>query len=106
LIDDANYSRRFVYNRLRSRQAAEDVTSEVFVKALRAIPRFQFSGRPFRAWLYQIASNATVDYVRALRPSVGPAADDVGPTLGPAVSGDFPEVIAALAAMAEASVAR
>jgi uncharacterized protein YndB with AHSA1/START domain len=31
----------------------------------------------------------------------GPAADQVGPQLGPAITGDFPEVLAALAAVAE-----
>jgi RNA polymerase sigma-70 factor (ECF subfamily) len=60
---------RFVYNRLRNQQAAEDVTAEVFVKALRAIGRYKVSGRPFRAWLYQIAANAVIDHVRAARPS-------------------------------------
>jgi RNA polymerase sigma-70 factor, ECF subfamily len=80
---DAIY--RFVYNRLHNQQAAEDVTSEVFAKALRAIGRFQFSGRPFRAWLYQIASNATIDHVRALRPSVdlGQASQMASTSAGP-----------------------
>src|SRR5215467_3994355 len=32
----------------------------------------------------------------------GPAADEVGPQLGPAITGDFPEVIAALIKLAEA----
>lgn len=32
---------------------------------------------------------------------VGPAADQVGPELGPAITADFPQVLAALAALAE-----
>jgi hypothetical protein len=32
----------------------------------------------------------------------GPAADTLGPQLGPAISGDFPETLAALVARAEA----
>lgn len=32
---------------------------------------------------------------------IGPAADTVGPEIGPEISGDFPEVLAALAAHAE-----
>jgi hypothetical protein len=32
----------------------------------------------------------------------GPAADEVGPDLGPAITADFPEVMAALSARAEA----
>jgi len=60
---------RFVYSRVREQTAAEDVTSEVFIKALKAMPRYQDTGRPFAAWLYQIAVNAIADRYRTLRPS-------------------------------------
>src|ERR671935_611605 len=60
---------RFVYSRVREQTAAEDVTSEVFMKALKAIPRYQETGRPFAAWLYQIAVNAIADRYRTLRPA-------------------------------------
>ncbi len=60
---------RFVYSRVREQTAAEDVTSEVFIKALRAMPRYQDTGRPFAAWLYQIAVNAIADRYRTLKPS-------------------------------------
>ena len=59
---------RFVYSRVREQTAAEDVTSEVFMKALKAMPRYQDTGRPFAAWLYQIAVNAIADRYRTLRP--------------------------------------
>jgi RNA polymerase sigma-70 factor (ECF subfamily) len=54
---------------VREQTAAEDVTSEVFIKALKAMPRYQDTGRPFAAWLYQIAVNAVADRYRTLRPS-------------------------------------
>ena len=60
---------RFVYSRVKEQTAAEDVTSEVFIKALRAIPRYTDTGRPFAAWLYQIAVNAIADRYRSQRPS-------------------------------------
>src|SRR5436309_10882196 len=60
---------RFVYSRVREQTAAEDVTSEVFIKALKAMPRYQDTGRPFAAWLYQIAVNAIADRYRTLRPA-------------------------------------
>jgi RNA polymerase sigma-70 factor, ECF subfamily len=60
---------RFVYSRVREQTAAEDVTSEVFMKALKAIPRYQDTGRPFAAWLYQIAVNAIADRYRTQRPA-------------------------------------
>lgn len=61
---------RFVFSRLRDQTAAEDVTSEVFMKALRSIPRYQDTGRPFTAWLYQISVNSINDRFRATRPTV------------------------------------
>ncbi len=60
---------RFVYSRVQDRAAAEDVTSEVFMKALRSIGRYQDTGRPFSAWLYQIAVNAVADRYRSQRPT-------------------------------------
>jgi len=59
---------RFVYSRLRDQDAAEDVTSEVFFKALRAIGRYRPSGHPFSAWLYQISVNAINDHYRSKKP--------------------------------------
>lgn len=52
---------RFALARLRDHQAAEDVASEVFLKAFAAMPRFRPTGRPILAWLYRIAANAVVD---------------------------------------------
>lgn len=60
---------RFVYSRVRDQSVAEDVTSEVFIKALRGIGRYQQTGRPFTAWLYQIAVNAVHDRYRSQRPT-------------------------------------
>jgi RNA polymerase sigma-70 factor (ECF subfamily) len=60
---------KFVYSRIRDQASAEDVTSEVFMKALRSIGRYQDTGRPISAWLYQIAVNATNDRFRSTRPT-------------------------------------
>jgi RNA polymerase sigma-70 factor (ECF subfamily) len=57
------------------RATAEDVTSEVFHKALANLPRFEWRGVPFAAWLLRIAANAIVDHAkRAAREF--PAPDD------------------------------
>ena len=64
---DAVY--RYVYYRVRNEAEAEDVTGDVFYKALRAIPRYQ-PRQPFLAWLYRIARNAVIDRVRRQRPQV------------------------------------
>ena len=60
---------RFSYSRLRDRDLAEDITSEVFFKALRAIGRYKPSGHPFSSWLYQIAVNAINDHYRGHKPT-------------------------------------
>jgi RNA polymerase sigma-70 factor, ECF subfamily len=51
----------FVARRLRNRDDAEDVTSEVFRDALANIGKFEWRGAPFAAWLYRIATNAIAD---------------------------------------------
>ena len=51
----------FVASRVRDRATAEDVTSEVFHKALANLPRYEWRGVPFAAWLLRIAANAVID---------------------------------------------
>ena len=57
----------YVYRRLRDRESAEDVTAEIFIKALKAIDTYRPEVAPFAAWLYRIAGNAVIDQVRARR---------------------------------------
>ena len=63
----AEQTYRFIYRRLGDFTAAEDVTAEVFFKALKAIDTYRPSTAPFSAWLYRIAANAVIDHVRARR---------------------------------------
>jgi RNA polymerase sigma-70 factor (ECF subfamily) len=51
----------FVARRVGDRDAAEDLTSEVFHKALANLRRFEWRGVPFAAWLLRIAGNAIAD---------------------------------------------
>jgi RNA polymerase sigma-70 factor, ECF subfamily len=55
---------RFAHARLGNAPAAEDVTADVFVKALRGISHYRDRGRPFSCWLYRIARNAVADHFR------------------------------------------
>ncbi len=66
VLYDLHYSRIFNYalHRTASLQAAQDITSEVFFKALNNISRFRWQGIPFSAWLYRIANNETATYMR------------------------------------------
>ena len=54
----------FVARRLRERAATEDVTAEVFHKALKNLPRYRWTGAPFAVWLFRIASNLIADRAR------------------------------------------
>jgi RNA polymerase sigma-70 factor (ECF subfamily) len=58
---------RFAYSRVRDQSLAEDLTSEVFFKALRNMNRYTYAGHPFSSWLYQIALNAVADHYRGQR---------------------------------------
>ncbi|HZP47182.1 MAG TPA: sigma-70 family RNA polymerase sigma factor [Vicinamibacterales bacterium] len=57
----------FVLARVRDRHVAEDLTADVFHKALAALPSFEWRGAPFGAWLIRIAANALAD--RRRRPT-------------------------------------
>ena len=60
----------YVVRRVRDRDVAEDLTAEVFHKALRNLPRFKWTGAPFAAWLFRVASNTIADRAkRAARES-------------------------------------
>jgi RNA polymerase sigma-70 factor (ECF subfamily) len=54
----------FVIRRVRDRDHAQDLTSEVFHQALKNLRRFEWRGVPFSGWLLKIASNAITDHSR------------------------------------------
>ncbi len=55
---------RYVALRIGDRMEAEDMTQQVFLNALRSISSFKWKGVPFAAWLFRIAHNQVVDYLR------------------------------------------
>src|SRR5687768_11958402 len=48
---------RYAFVRLRRREDAEDVASQVFLEAIKGIDGYEDRGRPFLAWFYGIAHN-------------------------------------------------
>ena len=66
----------FISRRVGDRGTAEDLTSEVFHKALANLPRYQWRGVPFSAWLYKIATNSIADRSRQASREI-PSSDDL-----------------------------
>lgn len=58
---------RYVYLRVGSRQLAEDVTSETFLRALRRLDGFTWQGRDIAAWFVTIARNIIADHRKSSR---------------------------------------
>lgn len=48
---------RFILRRAGDRDRTADLTQQTFLKAMLALPKYEFRGTPFRAWLYRIALN-------------------------------------------------
>ncbi len=71
---------RFVYYRVGSAQLAEDLTSETFVRGLRAISRFSWQGKDFGAWLTTIARNLITDHFKSSRSRLEIVSDSVPET--------------------------
>lgn len=73
---ETHYERvaRYIAVRIGNPDEAEDLASEVFVRALRAIDSYRDTGAPMEAWLFKIARNSVVDHLRdrGRRPAPAP----------------------------------
>src|SRR5258708_25894862 len=58
-----NFERVYAYvaRRVRDRDEAQDLTADVFHSALANLPRFEWRGAPFSAWLFRIPANALIE---------------------------------------------
>ena len=63
---ELNFHRVYAYvaRRVRDRAEIQDVTAQVFHKALANLGKFKWKGSPFAAWLYRIAANVIADQAR------------------------------------------
>lgn len=78
---------RYCFNQIRDADVANDLTAQVFVRAIERLHQYQpRQGATFRSWLFTIARNIVVDQWRRKRPTRplenvlrGVIADDPGP---------------------------
>jgi RNA polymerase sigma-70 factor (ECF subfamily) len=54
----------YVYQRMEDKDTAFDVTSQVFLKALTNLGKYEFKGVPFASWLYRIAHSEVMQVFR------------------------------------------
>lgn len=77
--------RSFVFRFVGDREVAEDLTQEVFLKLYRNPRAFDPRGR-FMTWIFAVARNACIDYLRLKKlpvVAVGGGGDEEDPTMEP-----------------------
>jgi len=58
---------RYLFYRTGDQNAAEDLTGEVFLKMVQALPTYRVTAATFRTWLFQIARNLSIDHFRRFK---------------------------------------
>ena len=62
----------FAYRQTGHKEDAMDLTQDIFLAVLRALPRFARRKAGFRTWLYRIATNKSIDRRRRFQPVTVP----------------------------------
>jgi RNA polymerase sigma-70 factor (ECF subfamily) len=65
-----------VYNMTSNKEDAEDLVQEVFTKAFSALSRFK-GDSSFYTWVYRIAVNRTINFMKSRKRRTGISLDDV-----------------------------
>ena len=69
---------RYIYVKVHSQAEAEDLTQDVFIKAYEAVKSYKWRDLPFTAWLFKIAHNRVIDYVRKTSKEKKASLDEAG----------------------------
>lgn len=99
---------RYIALRVGDRTEAEDLTGQVFLKAVESIKSFKWRGVPVSAWLFRIAHNQVIDYWRRSKgKSHSPleewlVSDDMDPVLEAERSLDINQVVKAVGQLTQA----
>ncbi|MGI9015729.1 MAG: sigma-70 family RNA polymerase sigma factor [Euzebya sp.] len=81
----------YCYHRVGDSQTAEDLTSDVFIRALKRIDTFTWQGKDFGAWLTTIARNRCHDHFKSARFRLESCVAEVHDSMDTAPSDDAPE---------------
>ena len=73
---------RYIYVRVRRQDVAEDLSQEVFIKALKAMGSYKIGKTPFASWLFRIAHNQVIDHVRKYKKGLEISLDEAPPSVG------------------------
>ncbi len=78
-VYEKSYDRvaRYLFARIGNQQEAEDLASDAFVKALKALDSYKDRGLPMEAWVFRIAHNLYVDFIRKEKKRGRVSIDDV-----------------------------
>jgi RNA polymerase sigma-70 factor (ECF subfamily) len=81
---------RYIVLKIGDRTEAEDMTQQVFLHAIKSISSFKWKGMPFSAWLFRIAHNQIVDYLRKKsRRATVPLDESVAGSVDPAQAAEI-----------------
>ena len=83
----------YVYRRVQHRQTAEDLTSDVFLRAFRRLDSFEWQGVDLGAWIMTIARNRVHDHFKSARFRMERSTDQTPEDPTPGVDDD-PERVA------------
>lgn len=76
---------RYIYYRIGDHEAAEDLRADVFIRMLEGLDTFEYRGWSISAWLYRIAHDRVVDFLRRRTRQQVEVLDEgyIDPTAGP-----------------------
>jgi len=85
---------RFLRRRMEGPdELVEDLTEDVFVKLYEKLDRYVDRGAPFTAWLYRIAHNCLIDYVRKVSRHSEHSLDAAAEVPEPQAGSDYSNVL-------------
>lgn len=80
---------RYFFSRLRHEDNAEDLTSETFMKIYQRLDSYVERGIPFSVWVFKIAHNVLIDFVRRDKAKVTDSLESLEPGNEPSVDFDL-----------------